>query len=94
MERKLGEIINYKEVKLKIVKGDGYCTNCFFNYQGHCLKPENLGKCNGREDKLDVIFKEIKESPLTREKEIYKDYNGWNIPNIVYWFPKPELPKE
>ena len=60
MIRKIGEIINYKEVKLKIVKGDGYCTNCFFNYQCHCLKPENLGKCNGREDKLDVIFKEIK----------------------------------
>ena len=168
MERKIGEIINYKEVKLKVIKGDGYCTNCFFNYLGHCLKPENLGECEGCKDKPDVIFKEIKENPLIREKEIYKagvekshmqcigpavfvdgfiegakwaeenpklhwisvtdslpkqdeevivlcdelntapvykisfghivdktickDYNGWNIPNVVYWFPMPKLP--
>ena len=28
------------------------------------------------------------------DKTMYQDYNGWNIPNIVYWFPMPKLPKE
>ena len=23
-----------------------------------------------------------------------QDYNGWNIPNVVYWFPMPKLPKK
>lgn len=60
MERKIGEIFIYGKVKLKVVKGDGYCTNCYFNYLSHCLKPENLGKCEGREDNKDIYFKEIK----------------------------------
>ena len=25
------------------------------------------------------------------DKTICKDYNGWNIPNVVYWFPMPKL---
>ena len=28
------------------------------------------------------------------DKERVKDYNGWNISNVVYWFPMPKLPKE
>ena len=28
------------------------------------------------------------------DKTMYQDYNGWNIPNVVYWFPMPKLPKE
>ena len=28
------------------------------------------------------------------DKTICQDYNGWNIPNVVYWFPMPKLPKE
>lgn len=28
------------------------------------------------------------------DKDICKDYNGWNIPGVVYWFPMPKLPKE
>ena len=28
------------------------------------------------------------------DKAICKDYNGWNIPNVVYWFPMPKLPEE
>lgn len=28
------------------------------------------------------------------DKEKFKDYNGWNIPNVVCWFPMPKLPKE
>lgn len=25
------------------------------------------------------------------DKTICQDYNGWNIPNVVYWFPMPKL---
>ena len=27
------------------------------------------------------------------DKTICKDYNGWNIPNVVYWIPMPKLLK-
>ena len=27
------------------------------------------------------------------DKERCKDYNGWNIPNVVYWIPMPSLPQ-
>ena len=27
------------------------------------------------------------------DKTICKDYNGWNIPNVVYWYPMPKLTK-
>ena len=28
------------------------------------------------------------------DKATCQDYNGWNIPNVVYWFPMPKLPNE
>ena len=28
------------------------------------------------------------------DKAICKDYNKWNVPGVVYWFPMPKLPKE
>lgn len=28
------------------------------------------------------------------DKTICQDYNGWNIPNIVYWFPMPNIPTD
>ena len=28
------------------------------------------------------------------DKTICQDYNGWNIPNVVYWIPMPKVPKE
>ena len=27
------------------------------------------------------------------DKERCKDYNSWNIPNVVYWVPMPSLPQ-
>ena len=27
------------------------------------------------------------------DKERCKDYNGWHIPNVVYWVPMPSLPQ-
>ncbi len=28
------------------------------------------------------------------DKTTCQDYNGWNIPNVVYWFPMPKLPNK
>lgn len=28
------------------------------------------------------------------DKAVCKDYNGWNVPGVVYWFPIPNLSKE
>ena len=28
------------------------------------------------------------------DKTTCQDYNGWNIPNVVYWIPMPKLPNE
>ena len=27
------------------------------------------------------------------DKTVCKDYNGWNVPDVVYWFPMPKIPK-
>ena len=60
MERKIGEIINYKGIKLKIVEGDDYCNECYFNLSyAHCTKPKNVDKCYNRSDGKKVIFKEL-----------------------------------
>lgn len=26
-------------------------------------------------------------------KTVCKDYNGWNVPGVVCWFPMPKIPK-
>lgn len=28
------------------------------------------------------------------DKNVAKDYNGWNIPGVKFWMPCPELPEE
>lgn len=28
------------------------------------------------------------------DKEIAVDYNGWDIPGVKYWMPRPKIPKE
>lgn len=28
------------------------------------------------------------------DQSIAIDYNGWNIPGVKYWMPRPKLPKE
>ena len=27
------------------------------------------------------------------DKTVCRDYNGWNVPDVVYWFPMPKIPK-
>lgn len=27
------------------------------------------------------------------DKTVCRDYNGWNVSDVVYWFPMPKIPK-
>ena len=27
------------------------------------------------------------------DKTVCRDYNGWNVPGVVCWFPMPKIPK-
>lgn len=59
MERKIGEVFDYKGVKLKVVEADDYCNECYFNLSYTCCtKPKNVDKCYNRSDGKKVIFKE------------------------------------
>ena len=54
-----------------------------------------------QDEEVIVLCNELNTAPCYKiafghivDKTICKDYNGWNIPNVVYWFPMPKLPKE
>ena len=54
-----------------------------------------------QDDEVIVLCDELNTAPSYKisfghivDKTICKDYNGWNIPNVAYWFPMPKLPKE
>ena len=56
---------------------------------------ENLPK---QDKEVIVLCDELNVAPNYKisfghivDKTICKDYNGWNIPNVVYWFPMPKL---
>ena len=52
--------------------------------------------------KVIVICEKLDTAPFYKislghivDKTICKDnYNGWDIPNVVYWIPMPKLPEE
>ena len=51
-----------------------------------------------QDEEVIVLCDELNTAPCykiafghTVDKTICKDYNGWNIPNVVYWFPMPKL---
>ena len=53
-----------------------------------------------QDDEVIVLCDELNAAPLYKisfahivDKTICQDYNGWNIPNVVYWFPMPKLYK-
>ena len=52
-------------------------------------------------EEVIVLCDELNTAPCYKiafghivDKTICKDYNGWNIPNVVYWLPMPKLPKK
>ena len=54
-----------------------------------------------QDEEVVVLCDELNTAPCYKiafghivDKTICKDYNGWNISNVVYWFPMPKLPKE
>lgn len=54
-----------------------------------------------QDEEVIVLCDELNTDPCYKisfghivDKTICKDYNGWNIPNVVYWFPMPKLPEE
>lgn len=53
-----------------------------------------------QEEEVIVLCDELDTTPFYKisfghmvDKTICQDYNGWNIPNVVYWHPMPKLPK-
>ena len=53
-----------------------------------------------QEEEVIVLCDELDTAPFYKiafghivDKTICKDYDGWNIPNVVYWYPMPKLPK-
>lgn len=54
-----------------------------------------------QDEEVIVLCNELKVAPFYKisfghivDKTIYKDYNGWNIPGVIYWFQMPKIPKE
>ena len=67
-------------------------TNRFINVK------EALPK---QDEEVIVLCDDLNVAPNYRiafghivDTTICQDYNGWNIPNVVYWFPMPKLPTE
>ena len=73
MERKIGEVFEYNNVKLQVNKNNDEfsCRGCYFIDKGSecdeqkCLRPK-------REDRKNVIFEEINNKSMTREEELQK----------------------
>ena len=54
-----------------------------------------------QDEEVIALCDDLNAAPLYKisfahvvDKTMCQDYNGWNIPNVVYWFPIPKLPKE
>ena len=52
-------------------------------------------------EEVIVLVDDLNSSPNYKiafghivDRERCKDYNGWNIPNVVCWFPMPKLPQK
>ena len=61
MERKLGEVFEYNNVKLQVIEQkDGFsCNDCYFINEGIDCDEQLCLRCD-RDDRKSVIFKEIK----------------------------------
>lgn len=62
MEHKIGDIFEYKDVKLKCIEyypNDNYCNDCYF-YQWNSLCAKQKCTSYQRKDKTDVMFIQVK----------------------------------
>ena len=64
MERKIGEVFLYINIKLKVIEtyNHQWCELCYFNSSLNCMKGEGVSNCFGcaRKDGKDVFFVEVK----------------------------------
>ena len=89
-------LIFRKDVKYGFESGAKWADE---NPKLHWISVEkNLPK---QDEEVIVLCDELNVAPNYKisfghivDKTICQDYNGWNIPNVVYWFPMPKLPKE
>ena len=72
-ERQIGEVFEYEGKKLKVVKAEMCCGNCFF-YKGCCCTTINrtIGECKSskRSDNESVVFVEITEEQAEQPQEL------------------------
>lgn len=61
MERKIGEVFDYKDVKIRIDQAPNVCMGCYFNLSCSDKDEEFWGSClrSQRSDNVSVIFKKI-----------------------------------
>ncbi len=65
MERSIGEVFDYKGIKLKVEETEKKnCENCHFLKEKNCGEISILGECTGRyrKNKKEVIFIELEEN--------------------------------
>lgn len=80
----------------RLIKAD---INKITNYKSRFVSVKDA--LPEQDEEVIVLVDDLNTSPNYKiafghivDKERFKDYNGWNIPNVVYWFPMPKLPKE
>lgn len=90
MERKIEEIFEYKDKKLKVVeKGSSKCKKCFFHVR-ECLSSKDVrGFClkEYRTDKKSVIFVEVKDEQSQEQPE---QPQKLNLCEILKYCPQEE----
>lgn len=82
MERKIGEIFEYKGQWYQCVEGGIYCPDCVF-FRKKC-NSQVLGECGAlnRSDKEDVIFKKLEKvgEPYEFNGHIFQEYHVFEEP--------------
>ena len=85
MERKIGEIFEYKGEWYQCVKSpDGSCNHCDMNFDSKCPIPIKECVASSRSDLSYVIFKKLEKvgEPFVIEKVSYQHYKVFDIDNV------------
>lgn len=83
-EREIGDVFEYEGKKLKVMKGEDGCTGCYFK-ESQCRNNSIIGECIycRRNDKIGVIFVEVKEEPEEQQQKL-------NLYEVLKYCPKGE----
>lgn len=94
-ERKIGEVFEYEEKKLKVIETEkNICSGCYFYNNFNCQKTfRECGKCGkeARSDNKPIIFVEVKEESeekLRKTEEIKSEKLGIFNPKTLKPFDK------